>query len=95
VKYLATADAQTIWVKRGGFTSANKSVALSAYPNAVAAAAAQQLTSATTFRFGAGDIMPPQVQQQWWKGMLTFIGNTSQLDSVLSDIESTAMSAYH
>lgn len=95
VKYLATADAQTIWVKRGGFTSANKSVALDAYPNAVAAAAAKQLTSATTFRFGAGDIMPPQVQQQWWKGMLTFIGNTSQLDSVLSDIESTAMSAYH
>ena len=32
VKYLATAAAQEIWVKRGGFTSVNKSVSLSAYP---------------------------------------------------------------
>ena len=32
ITYLATADAQTIWVKRGGFTSPNKSVNLTAYP---------------------------------------------------------------
>lgn len=94
VKYLATAKAQEIWVKRGGFTSVNKSVDPSAYPNAVAKASALMMTAANTFRFGAGDLMPPQVQQAWWKGMLTYIGDPSQLDSVLSNIESTAQTAY-
>jgi alpha-glucoside transport system substrate-binding protein len=94
VKYLATADAQVIWVKRGGFTSPNKSVDVTAYPDAVAQASAKMLTAATTFRFGAGDLMPPPVQTAFWKGMLTFIGDQSQLDSVLSTIESTAKQAY-
>lgn len=95
VKYLATAEAQSIWVKRGGFTSVNKSVSVDAYPDAVAKASAQMMTSASTFRFGAGDLMPSQVQSAFWKGMLTFIQDQSKLDSVLSTIESTAQSAYH
>jgi alpha-glucoside transport system substrate-binding protein len=94
VKYLSTADAQTIWVKRGGFTSVNKSVDLSAYPDPVAQASAKMLTSATNVKFGAGDLMPPAVQTAFWKGMLSFIQNQSQLDSVLNNIESTAQSAY-
>jgi alpha-glucoside transport system substrate-binding protein len=94
IAYLATADAQTIWVKRGGFTSLNKSVDLTAYPNPVAQASAKMLTSTTTFRFGAGDLMPPAVQQAFWKGLLTFIGDQHQLDSILSNIESTAQQAY-
>ena len=94
ITYLATADAQTIWVKRGGFTSPNKSVNLTAYPNPVAQASAKMLTSATTFRFGAGDLMPPAVQQAFWKGLLTFISDQHQLDSVLSTIKSTAKQAY-
>ncbi len=94
IAYLATADAQTIWVKRGGFTSPNKSVDLTAYPNSVAQASAKMLTSATTFRFGAGDLMPPAVQQAFWKGLLTFIGDQHQLDSILSSIEATARQAY-
>jgi alpha-glucoside transport system substrate-binding protein len=94
VKYLATAAAQVIWVKRGGFTSPNKSVDLSAYPDVVAKASAQMLTSATTFRFGAGDLMPPAVQTAFWAGMLAFIGDQTKLDSVLSTIEATAKQAY-
>lgn len=94
VQYLATAAAQEIWVKRGGFTAVNKSVDLNAYPNPVSKASAQMLTSATTFRFGAGDLMPPAVQQEWWKGMLTYITDQTQLDSVLSDIENVAKQAY-
>ncbi len=95
ITYLATADAQTIWVKRGGFTSPNKSVDLTAYPNPVAQASAKMLTGATTFRFGAGDLMPPAVQQAFWKGLLAFISDQHQLDSILSTIESTAQQAYN
>ena len=94
IQYLATAEAQTIWVKRGGFTSPNKSVDLNAYPDSVTRASARMLTGATTFRFGAGDLMPPTVQQQFWKGTLAYIGDQKQLDSVLSDIEGVAQQAY-
>lgn len=94
INYLATAQAQTIWVKRGGFTSPNKSVNLSAYPNAVTRASAQMLTNTTLFRYGAGDLMPPPIQRSFWQGLLTFIGDQSTLDSVLHDIEFTAQEAY-
>ncbi|MBA2285740.1 MAG: carbohydrate ABC transporter substrate-binding protein [Ktedonobacteraceae bacterium] len=94
ITYLATAAAQAIWVKRGGFTSANKSLDLNAYPNAVAQASARMLTEARSFKFGAGDLMPPAVQQAFWKGTLAFIRTPRQLDSVLSAIESAAQQAY-
>ena len=94
VKYLATASAQAIWVKRGGFTSVNKSVDLSAYPDAVAQASAKMLTSASTFRFGADDLMPPAVEDAFWKATLSYISNPGQLDSILSDMEATAAQSY-
>jgi alpha-glucoside transport system substrate-binding protein len=94
VKYLATAQAQTIWVQRGGFTATNKAVAASAYPNSVAAASAQQLASATSFRFGADDLMPPAMENAFWAGMLSYIADTSKLDSILASLETTAVQAY-
>jgi alpha-glucoside transport system substrate-binding protein len=94
VKYLATADAQAIWVKRGGFTSVNKSVSLDSYPDKVSQASAQMLSSAGVFRFGADDLMPSQVENAFWQGALTYIQDQSKLDSVLSTIESTAAQAY-
>ena len=94
VQYMATADAQTIWVKRGGFTATNKEVDSSAYPDKVAAASAQSLASASIFRFGADDLMPSQVEDAFWKGVVTYIGDQTQLDSVLSQIEGVAAQAY-
>jgi alpha-glucoside transport system substrate-binding protein len=94
VKYLATADAQKIWAGRGGFTSVNKSVPLSVYPDAVSKNSAQMLTAATIFRFGADDLMPPAVEDAFWKACLTYIQDPSSLDSQLSTMESTAASAY-
>jgi alpha-glucoside transport system substrate-binding protein len=94
IKYMATADAQKIWVQKGGFTSVNKSLDLSAYPDAVTKASAQQLTSASTFRVGAGDLMPSAMQTAWWAQILSFIKDTSKLDSILSSLESTAGTAY-
>ena len=94
VQYLSTADAQTIWVKRGGFTSVNSKVSLDAYPDVLTRAAAQQLTGATLFRFGAGDSIPSAVQAAWWSGVLAYLQNPSQLDSILANIESVAKTAY-
>lgn len=90
VQYMQTAAAQEIWVKRGGFTSPNKSVDLNAYPDAVAKASAQMLTQASSFRFGADDLMPSAVENAFWQAMLTYIQTPDQLDSILSNMESTA-----
>ena len=38
--------------------------------------------------------MPSQVENAFWQGMLTFIGDQSQLDSVLNTIEGIAQQAY-
>lgn len=94
VQYLVGADAQTIWVKRGGFTSVNNKVSLDAYPDVLTRAAAKQLTEATLFRFGAGDSIPSAVQTAWWAGVISYLQEPSKLDSILANIESVAQTAY-
>lgn len=94
MEFVSTAEAQTIWVKRGGASSANKAVDPSAYPDDVTRAAAQQLIGASTFKFGADDQMPGAMEDAFWKQTLTFIGAPSQLDSILKSLESTAQQTY-
>jgi alpha-glucoside transport system substrate-binding protein len=93
-EFLSSAEAQQIWVKRGGATSANKAVDLSLYPNDVARASAKQLTGAGFFKVGADDQMPQVVENAFWKATLTYIQDPTQLDSALSTLESTAQTAY-
>ncbi len=94
INYLASPQAQDIWVKEGGFVSVNNKIALSDYPDAIAQKSVQQLTSATIFRFGAGDSMPGAMQTAWWTGILDYLQNPSQLDSILANLETTAKSVY-
>lgn len=94
MQFLYSAEAQEIWVKKGGKTSVNKSVPLSTYPDTVAANTAKQLTSATSFRVSQDDAMPAAMETAYWKATLTYIQSPSQLDSILSSLESTASSVY-
>jgi alpha-glucoside transport system substrate-binding protein len=94
MEFLSTAEAQAIWVKRGGATSVNKAVDLGLYPDDVARAAAKQLTEAKFFKVGADDQMPQAVESAFWKATLTYIQNPAELDSLLSSLESTAQQAY-
>jgi len=94
MQFLATAEAQTIWVKRGGTSSLNKSVNLTDYPNPVARQSARILTNATAVQLSVGDLIPASLQSAYWKGLLTYIGDPKQLDSVLSSLEITAQQAY-
>ncbi len=94
VEHLVSAEAQQIWVERGGFTSVNNQVSLNAYTNPLARLAAEQLTGATVFRFDADDSMPTAVQKAFWKGTLAYLQDSSQLDSFLADVEATALDAY-
>jgi alpha-glucoside transport system substrate-binding protein len=90
MEYLSTAEAQQIWVERGGFTSTNNQVDLNSYPDPLAAKAAQQLTSARIFRFDADDIWGGELQSAFWNGILDYLENPSRLDSILQEIEAVA-----
>jgi len=94
IEYLASAEAQQVWVERGGFTGVNNQVSLDAYPNPLARLAAEQLTGATVFRFDADDSMPSAVQKAFWEGTLAYLQNPAQLDRILTDIEARAAQAY-
>jgi alpha-glucoside transport system substrate-binding protein len=95
MKYLATAQAQDIWVKRGGGKIAiNKQVPLSDYPDAISKAEAQTVVDTKIARFDAGDLMPSDMRDAYWSAVLKFVQNQSQLDSILSDLDKKQATAY-
>lgn len=94
IAYLASPEAQSIWVKRGGFISLNRQIALTDYPDPIAQKSVQQLLNTSVFRFGAGDIMPAAMQTSWWTGIQQYLQNPAQLDSILTSLENAAKTAY-
>ncbi len=58
VLYLASPEAGEIWAKRGGFSSPNKNVKPSVYPDDITRTTATALAKATTFRFDLSDLAP-------------------------------------
>jgi alpha-glucoside transport system substrate-binding protein len=83
---LAGADAQEIWVKRGGFTSLNSNVDLSAYPDEIARKAAQQLLDAEVFRFDLDDAIGGATQTAIFAGVTGYLQDPGSLDSILQQI---------
>jgi alpha-glucoside transport system substrate-binding protein len=94
IEFMASAEAQTIWIKQGGASSVNKAVDLAAYPNQVQRNAGKQLSQAPIFRPSPDDLMPTAMSSAYWKGVLAYIANPGSLDSVLSGLETTATTVY-
>ncbi len=92
MKYLASADAQTIWAKRGGFTSLNKQVALSVYSNPVAKKQAQQLIDAKQFRFDLDDAIGGAAQQAYFTGITQYLKSPSSLDNIQTSLQNSRKS---
>lgn len=82
--YLGGAEAQTTWVGLGGSTSVNRSVPDDAYADPVALSVAQHLQDAFVVRFGAGDLVPADVQQAWCAAMLRLVTEPGAVDGVLA-----------
>ena len=87
LSHLASAEAQQIWVDRGGFTSVNTLVGLDAYPDPVSRAQAVQLTQAELFRFDLDDAIGGALQGAFFTGVTDYLANPSSLDSILAGIE--------
>lgn len=92
MKYLVSSQAQTLFVGGGEFLSANKSVAN--YPNAMNQRLGQILSGATSFVFDASDQMPTPMQTAFYQGLLKYIQNPGQLDSILQNLDSVQASSY-
>lgn len=88
MEYLAGAEAQQVWVSRGGFTSVNSDVGEDAYPDEVARKQAAQLSEAELFRFDLDDSIGGALQQAYFAGVTQYLQNPGQLDRILGSIES-------
>src|SRR6187551_131889 len=58
LEYLTTVEAAEIWAKRGGFSSPNKDLDTSVYPDEITKKPATALAKAETFRFDLSDLQP-------------------------------------
>ncbi len=94
MQYLVSADAQAIWVKRGGALSANRGVPLGDYPDALSRRAADLLIHASVARFGGGDMMPPEMTAAFYRGALDYVSHPDRLPGVLGHLEAVARDAY-
>ena len=94
IRYLATAEAQDIWVKRGGKISPNNKVSLNDYPDAIAKLTAQTLTQAKIAKYDAGDLMPADMKNAYWSAILSFVQDQTKLDSILAGLDKVQSTAY-
>ena len=98
VSYLATPGAATIWAQKGGFSSPNKGVPGSAYPDPVTRKTATALALAKTFRFDMSDLSPSAFggtpSQGEWKILQDFLKNPSDVNGTASKLEAAAAAAY-
>ncbi len=94
IYWLTTSQAQSIWAAIGGYLAPNKTVPSSVYPDELTRAEAKFLASAPAVRFDASDMMPAQVQQAFYSGILNYVSNPNSLDSDLQQIQSVAQGAY-
>jgi ABC-type glycerol-3-phosphate transport system substrate-binding protein len=98
VKYLASPQAAQIWVQRGGFSSPNKSVPESAYPDDLTRTTATAIAKAQTFRFDMSDLAPAAfggtAGQGEWKILQDFLANPSNVNGTASKLEAAAAKAF-
>jgi alpha-glucoside transport system substrate-binding protein len=98
VNFLATAEAGEIWAKQGGFTSPNKEVDLSVYPDDIVRRSAKQLTTTEIFRFDLSDQVPSEFGLTLGAGLFKqfqdFLRNPKDIDAITRQMEASAVAAY-
>jgi alpha-glucoside transport system substrate-binding protein len=95
IRYIASETPGRVWAKLGGFTSPNKSVPLSAYPDPVTRADASELVNASSFVFSLDDLQGTW-EPELWQDMLAFVRTptTSEITSLESTMQKQANAAF-
>jgi alpha-glucoside transport system substrate-binding protein len=98
VSFLATPAAAQTWAARGGFSSPNRGVSDSTYPDAITRTVATALANAQTFRFDMSDLAPAAFGgtpgQGEWKILQDFASNPSDVNGTAAQLEAAAARAY-
>jgi alpha-glucoside transport system substrate-binding protein len=92
MNYLATADAQAIFVKGGGTLAANKKV--TEFPDPVFKHASEVVSGASKLLVDGSDNMPNEMRTAFLKATLDFAKDQSKLDSILANLDTVQSSAY-
>lgn len=94
MEYLATPEAAEIWVRRGGFSSPNKQVDTSLYPDEILRTTAGAISEAEVFRFDLSDLVPSAfgatTGQGLWKLFQDFVRNPQNVDGIAQQMEQAA-----
>jgi alpha-glucoside transport system substrate-binding protein len=101
LEYLTTVDAAEIWAKRGGFSSPNKDLDPSIYPDEITRTVASDLANAAkenTFRFDLSDLQPAAFGgtpgQGLFKAFTDFVAKPDNIDQITQQMEASAKKAY-
>ncbi|MBJ7609169.1 MAG: extracellular solute-binding protein [Candidatus Dormibacteraeota bacterium] len=99
MKYLASPDAGSIWAHLGGFTSPNKQVNQSVYPDDISRAAAKALVDAgNNAVFDMSDQAPAAfggtAGSGEWADLQNWVRNTSDIAGTEAKLEADAVAAY-
>lgn len=94
MKFMATAEAQAIWVGGLGKLGTNSKIDPAVYPDDLTRAMAEALNQAEVFRFDGSDSMPAAVGSgAFFEALLMYIGG-EDVDSVLEFMEGVAVDTY-
>ncbi len=93
IRYLATPRAQEYWIQTGAI-SPNRAVPLSAYDDPLIKEAAGAMNQSDIVVFDASDLMPSELNQQFFSAVTDFVSNPDNLDSILQSMEETRQAAY-
>jgi alpha-glucoside transport system substrate-binding protein len=95
---MATPEAAAVWAKFGGFSSPNKNLSPSAYPDDITRKTATGLAKAETFRFDMSDLAPAAFGgtpgQGEWKILTDFLQNPTDVNGTATKLESAAAKAF-
>ncbi len=99
LQYLASPEAAAIWAKLGGYSSANKNLDLSNYPDPIAKAIGEAVVKAgDNVRFDMSDLAPAAfggtVGKGEWKDLQDFLKNPSNVQGTAAQLEKDAKAAF-
>ncbi|HEY8102871.1 MAG TPA: extracellular solute-binding protein [Gaiellaceae bacterium] len=98
MEFLTTPEAAEIRAKQGGFSSANKKMDESAYPDPIQRETAAGLANAEIFRFDLSDLQPSEfggtVGQGLFKLFQDFLKAPDDIDGITTKMEAAAAKAF-
>jgi alpha-glucoside transport system substrate-binding protein len=97
MEYLTTPEAAQIWAEKGGFSSPNKKLDTSVYPDEILRETAGAIGEAEVFRFDLSDLVPAALGattgQGLWKLFQDFVRNPQNVDGITQQMEAAAKQA--